>query len=105
MAVNEEEKSTAAAAVSTRATEFDKLRSQMQQLTEQVAALTTKSKSGNIQHCYHCKQARAHQHYCPVRRANQRCYTCNRPGHLARDCWQGNNQGMSVWGSRHPPRT
>ena len=104
MAVNEEEKSTAAA-VSTRATEFDKLRSQMQQLTEQVAALTTKSKSGNIQHCYHCKQPGHTQCYCPVRRANQRCYTCGRPGHLARDSWQGNNQGMSVWGSRCLPRT
>ena len=103
MAVNEQEISTAA--VSTRATEFDELRSQMQQLTEQVAALTTISKSGSTQHCYYCKQPGHTQCYCPVRRANQRCYTCGRPGHLARDCWQGNDQGMSVWGSRRPPRT
>ena len=103
MAINEQEKTTAA--LSTWATEFDELRSQMQQLTEQVAALTTKSKSGSTQHCYYCKQPGHIQRYCPVGRANRRCYTCGRPGHLARDCWQGNDQGISVWGSRCLPCT
>jgi len=103
MAVDEQEKTTAA--VSTRATEFDELKTQMQQLTEQVAALTTKQKpSEGAQRCYYCKQPGHTQRYCPVRRANQRCFTCGRPGHLARDCWQGNDQGMPVWGNRHPPR-
>jgi len=103
MAVNEQERTTAA--VSTHTTEFDELKTQMQQLSEQVAALTTRPKNETTQHCYYCKQPGHTQRYCPVRRANQRCFTCGRPGHLARDCWQGNDQGMPVWGSRRPPCT
>ena len=65
------------AALSIWATEFDELNTQMQQLTEQVAALTTKQKpSEGTQRCYYCKQPGYTQHYCPVLRVNQRCFTC-----------------------------
>ena len=84
MAVNEH------TAVSTQTTEFNELRTQTQQLTEQVAALTTKSKSESSQYCYYCNQPgnTLSQCYCPVRIA---CFT--------------NNQGVFVWGNRCPPFT
>jgi len=69
---------------------------QEQQLTEQVAALTTKAKSEGTQHCYYCKQPGHTQRYCPVRKANQRCYTCGKPGHLTRDCWQAGKRPGDV---------
>ena len=101
-----DEQETTTAAVSIQATGFDELKTQMQRLTEQVAALTTKQKpSEGAQRCYYCKPSGHTQRYCPVRIANQRCLICETPGHLARDCWQGNDQGMPVWGNRHPPRS
>ena len=98
----EHEQSAAVTNTSAIPSEVDQLKTQITQLTEQVAALTTSQKSERPKRCFYCNQLGHTQRSCPTRFASQRCYICNRPGHYAKDCWQGNGRGMSARGRRHP---
>ena len=91
------------AAIQSEASEVSKLKTQIEELTVQVAALTTqKSVKKQIQ-CFYCKQAGHIQRYCPNRVRERRCYICGRLGHIAANCWQpGNDKGMPMRGNRHP---
>ena len=91
------------AAVQSEPPEVLKLKTQIQELTVQVAALITqKSVQKQIQ-CFYCKQAGHIQRHCPNRVRERRCYVCGRLGHIAANCWQsGNEKGMSSRGNRHP---
>ena len=102
MTVMEHEQVAAMTATSTTPSEVDQLKTQITQLTEQVAALTTKQKNERPKRCFCCNQLGHIQRNCPTRFTSQRCYICNRPGHYAKDCWQGNDRGMSARGRRHP---
>jgi len=76
-------------ATAIQTTEVTALKDQIAVLTEQVAALSTKQnrQPGNMV-CYRCHQSRHLQQYSPAAR---RCYVCGQPGHLAKDCYSGNN--------------
>jgi len=92
------------AAITSEETEMSKLRTQVSQLTEQVAALNVQQRRDtDTIRCFYCNQAGHTQRNCPNRRQQRRCFTCGRPGHIARDCWQGNGKGASARGSRRPP--
>jgi len=84
--------------------EVSELKSLIQELTAQVAALKVAQKSDKNQpQCYYCKQFGHVQRYCPNRIRECRCFACGRPGHIAANCWQsGNEKGMSMGGNRHP---
>ena len=66
---------------------IDDLKTQITELTEQVAALTARQKNGGPKRCCYCNKLGHTQRSCPERFTSQRCYICNRPGHLARQCW------------------
>ena len=100
--VVDEQAQAATITTSTIPSEMDELKTQITQLTEQVAALRVRQKSGGPKRCFYCNHIGHTQRSCPVRLTNQRCFICNRPGHLARDCWQGNGRGMSARGNSHP---
>ena len=99
MTVMEQGQAAALTTAPTPPSEVDQLKTQITQLTEQVAALTVKQSSNKR---FYCNQLGHTQHSFPTRFINQRCYRCNRPGHYVRDCWQGNDQGISARGHRHP---
>lgn len=102
MAVNEQEQTAAMTTTSATSGEVDQLKTQITQLTEQVAVLTATQKSREPKRCFYCNQLGHTQRNCPTRFTTQKCYICNRLGHFARDCWQGNARGMSARGSRRP---
>jgi len=107
-----------------------KLEEKVAKLTEQVAALSARTPQGSGRQrqrprylrCFKCNRVGHTQYECsyehqmqtPV--GNRRCFGCGRFGHIAQDChpqrnqWaqgpsyqqQGNDQGMTVWGNRHP---
>ena len=107
-----------------------KLEEQVAKLTEQVAALSARTPQGSGRQrqrprylrCFKCNRVGHTQYECSYEHqmqtpaGNRRCFACGRFGHIARDChpqgnqWaqgpsyqqQGNDQGMSVWGNRHP---
>lgn len=90
------------AAVQSEDTEVSKLKTQIEELTVQVAALTTQRVKKPMQ-CFYCKQAGHIQRYCPNRVRERRCLVCGRLGHIARNCWQpGNEKGMPPRGNGHP---
>ena len=91
------------AATTSEETEVSKLRSQVSQLTEQVAALNMQRKDGEARRCFYYNQPGHTQRNCPNRRQERRCFACGRLGHIARECWQGNGRGTSTKGSRCPP--
>ena len=91
-----------AAAITSEEKEVFKLRAQVSQLTEQVAALNLQHKEGDSRCCFNYNQPGYIQRNCPDRRRERRCFTCKRLGHIAKECWQGNNRGVSARGSRHP---
>ena len=97
MVVDNDERQTAA--VHSDASEVSELKSQIQELTAQVAALKVAQKNRNPPQCYYCKQPGHTQRYCPSRVRERRCYICGRPGHIAA---VGNERGMSLGGNRHP---
>ena len=102
MAVSEQEQAAAMTVAPQSPREVDDLKTQITELTEQVAALTARQKNGGPKRCFYCNKLGHTQRSCPERPTSQRCYICNRPGHFARQCWQGNGRGMSARGSRHP---
>ena len=75
------------AAITSEETEVSKLRAQVSQLTEQVAALNVQRKDGYTKRCFYCNQSGHTRRNCPNRRQERRCFTCGRPGHIARECW------------------
>jgi len=91
------------AAIMSKETEVSKLRAQVSQPTEQVAALNVHHKDRDTRHCFYCNQPGHTQRNCPNQCQEQRCFMCGRPGHLAKECWQGNGRGTSARGSRCPP--
>ena len=59
-------------------------------------------KDGEARPCFYYNQPGHTQRNCPDRRQERRCFACGRPGHIARERWQGNSRGMSTKGSRRP---
>jgi len=100
------EESTNQDATTNKSSDVQQLRKQVAVLTEQVALLSTSQRNANQTRnrlrCFNCNQLRHAQHDCPVR--NCLCFNCGQPGHLSRNCWyhQGNEQGASALGNRHP---
>ena len=91
MVVDSDERLTAAVHLDT--SEVLELKSQIQELTAQVAVLKVAQKSDrNLPQCYYCKQWGHVQRYCPNRSREHRCYICGRPGHIAAYCWQSGNE-------------
>ena len=90
--------------------EFLQLQQQLTDLSEQVAALSFRrlgkpQSRVEVQRCFICNKVGHLQHACPARRPRQdtrRCFICNQPGHGWRNCQQGNERGMAVWGSSRP---
>ena len=84
--------------------EVMQLMTQLEELTEQVAALAARQ----TLRCFSCDGKGHLQRNCPNQRnyqpiANQRCLRCGRTGHLQRDCrMQGNDQGAPRVGPRRP---
>ena len=74
------------AAVQSEDIEVSKLKTQIEELTVQVAALTTQRTKKPIQ-CFYCKQTGHIQRYCPNRVRERRCLVCGRLGHITRNCW------------------
>ena len=91
------------AAVQSENSEVSSLKAQIQELTEQVAVLTTQKSTKKQLQCFHCKQVGHIQRYCPNRVRERRCYVCGRLGHIAANCWHsGNEKGMPPRGNGHP---
>ena len=91
------------AAVQLETSELPKLKTQIQELTAQVAALTTQKSTKKPIQCFYCKQADHIQRYCPNRVRERQCYNCGKLGHIAANCWQsGNETGMHLRGNMHP---
>ena len=91
------------AAIQSENSEVSSLKAQIQELTEQVAVLTTQKSTKKQLQCFHCKQVGHIQRYCPNRVRERRCYVCGRLGHIAVNCWHlGNEKGMPPRGNGHP---
>ena len=95
------------AAVVRKSTEVDELQDQMALLQEQVAALTTSTKSTGATaretsiRCYQCHKRGHMKRDCPSRQI--KCWKCGRFGHIERYCHQPlNDNGASGWGSGRP---
>ena len=93
-------------------TEMVQLKTQIAELTEQVAALTAVQSSKRLSpapRCFNCNGIGHVQRNCPNQRAYRtdyrRCFLCGRLGHVQRDCRsQGNDQGAPRAGHRRPPQ-
>ena len=93
---------------------ISKLKTQVDVLTQQVAALTPVSIQPQAPQqfkvrCFTCGGMGHTKHVCPSRNrrpsssGNVRCFKCGQWGHMKKDCkQQGNAQGMPAWGSGHP---
>ena len=108
MIIHEPEPSFAAASVSS-SVEVEQLKEKIIDLTHQVAALSVNQQDRQpraIRRCFTCNRSGHIQRDCPRRRQqminSRRCFNCNRIGHQAKDCWQGNEYGAPVMGSRRP---
>lgn len=100
-----------AAAISEKPNDVQQLREQLAELTEQVALLSTANyRPKQVPRCFSCNQPGHMQRQCPTHRSQTRgqprhCYNCGRVGHLERDCrqpFQGNANGAPVKASRCP---
>ena len=102
LALGEQDNVKPAAAVSEQDDSLELLRTQMTKLTEQVAALSTSSR--RERRCFVCNRPGHLQRDCPRRRTRPPtpvCYECGQPGHIARFC-PGNDRGAPVKGNRRP---
>ena len=90
--------------------ELSVLREQMALLTDQVAALrVNQTPRKPVIRCFYCNQPGHIQRQCLVyqsqTRPPRRCFNCGKIGHIERDCWQinqGNFNGMSGQAARRP---
>ena len=82
------------AAVQSETSELPKLKTQIQELTAQVAALTTQKSTKKPIQCFYCKQAGHIQQYCPNRVRERQCYNCGNLDHIAANCWQWGNDAL-----------
>ena len=89
-------------AITTKESEVSQLKEQIARLTEQVTALTMQEKEAAPRRCFICQQVGYLQRNCPNRHQDCQCFECGRWGHTARQCWQGNDRGMPVRGSKRP---
>ena len=93
------------AAITSEETEVRKLRAQVSQLTEQVAALNVQRKEGDMRRCFYCNQPGHSKRYCPNRRQERRWFTlaCGRPGHIAKGLLAGKQQRGVCKGQQASP--
>ena len=95
--------------------EMSQIKTQIDNLTEQVAALRIRKPtvqrrpSPGVKQCFNCKGFGHLQRDCPsprnrnFRPATQRCFNCGQVGHTQKECYhQGNEKGMPGAGLRHP---
>ncbi|KAL5517593.1 hypothetical protein EMCRGX_G003174 [Ephydatia muelleri] len=97
----EEERPTAVATVSTALSEVElKLRKQVDELAEQVAALRGEKSLPRSVTCYHCNQQGHVKRNCPALKnrplQSRKCFICGRAGHVAKNCLQENFSGVSA---------
>ena len=97
------------AAITERTSEdVRKLEGQLASLTEQIAVLQTNC-DRPVLRCYNCNRPGYLQRDCQSRRRNfdRKCFICQRTGHFARNCpqqIQGNDKGTALRGQSHPYR-
>ena len=93
-------------------TEMKALREQVDLLTEQVSTLslsigrgrTNSQPNRQSRRCFTCNRMGHMQRECPFNsQQGIRCFVCGQLGHVAKNCrQQGNNRGASAMGNRHP---
>ena len=94
--------------------EVTELKTQLVELSEQVAALAAVQSSKHqswMPHCFICNGIGHFQRQCPSKHLfepatdTRRCFCCGQLGHLKKDCkMRGNDQGTSRAGHRRPPQ-
>ena len=90
---------TVGAAARSETSKLPKLKTQIQEFTAQVAALSTQKSTKKPIQCFYCKQAGRIQQYYPKRVREQQSYNCGKLGHIAAMFWQsGNKTGMHLRG-------
>ena len=112
MAIKRDQESKSVASISRsdaakECSEVMQLKTQLSELTEQVATLaaiqSSKRHSSQPPRCFTCQGIGHFQRNCPNQRDHQRCWLCGRRGHLQKDCrMQGNDQGVPRAGHRRP---